>query len=41
MTLKDGRIPHVIGTRLDTSAYIKDTVIFMTFKEAKQCTLKR
>lgn len=55
--------PHVIGTHLDTSAYIKDldgffcpnrgekqgrikesnqkTVIFMTFKEAKQCTLKR
>lgn len=55
--------PHVIGTHLDTSAYIKDfdgffarveaknsvelrkaikkTVIFMTFKEAKQCALKR
>lgn len=55
--------PHVIGTHLDTSAYIKDldgffvrieaknkvelrkaikkTVIFMTFKEAKQQAIER
>lgn len=45
--------PHVIGTHLDTSAYIKDldgffarieaknTVIFMTFEEAKQQAIER
>lgn len=31
--------PHVIGTHLDTSAYI--TVIFMTFEEAKQQAIER